>query len=335
MNWLAFDIGGAHLKMADGLGFAAHHSFPMWRHHRRLAGELRTLIAEAPASDHLAVTMTGELADCFESKSQGVKYIISAVQEAADGRHLRVYLTDGRLVAPTVALRTPLLAAAANWRALAAFAARYAPSGDALLLDIGSTTCDAIPLRDGVVIAQGANDTERLLAGELIYTGVERTPLFGLTDRLPYRDQNCPVAAEVFSTTRDVYVLTGELPESSTNVDTPDGRPATKVAARTRIGRMIGAPEENFNHRDAVQMAQAVRAAQVRKIVDQSRQVLARLEEPPATVIACGQGEFLVDSVLEGLELQRITRISLAEKLAPSVSRAAPAHALAVLAREG
>jgi uncharacterized hydantoinase/oxoprolinase family protein len=35
-------------------------------------------IANAPASDHLAATMTGELADCFASKEQGVRHIIAA-----------------------------------------------------------------------------------------------------------------------------------------------------------------------------------------------------------------------------------------------------------------
>jgi hypothetical protein len=160
MNWLAFDIGGANLKMADGKGYAVNKSFAMWKEFKRLPSELRRMIAEAPASDRIVVTMTAELADCFESKAEGVRFILQAVEQAAAGRHIRVYMADGRLVAPSVALRDPLQAAATNWRALAAYAARFAPSGAAILMDVGSTTTDLIPLNNGAVVARGKSDTE-------------------------------------------------------------------------------------------------------------------------------------------------------------------------------
>lgn len=31
MNWLALDIGGANLKVADGHGFAESYSFALWK----------------------------------------------------------------------------------------------------------------------------------------------------------------------------------------------------------------------------------------------------------------------------------------------------------------
>ena len=108
MNWLALDIGGANLKAANGEGYAASYVFPLWQDFQQLGAKLRSLIAEAPPCDHLAVTMTGELADCFASKAEGVRFIIEAVQGAADGRHTRVYLVDGRLVGPPVAMSEPL-----------------------------------------------------------------------------------------------------------------------------------------------------------------------------------------------------------------------------------
>src|SRR6476659_9923733 len=149
MNWLALDIGGANLKVADGRGFAESYSFALWRDPNGLSQQVRTIISEAPTSDHLAVTMTGELADCFDSKESGVRFILQAVADGSDNRHTRVYLVDGRLVSPQVALTLPHLAAASNWHALARFAARFAPQGAALLIDIGSTTCDVVPLWNG------------------------------------------------------------------------------------------------------------------------------------------------------------------------------------------
>src|SRR5438132_14083158 len=85
MNWLALDIGGANLKVADGRGFAASRPFPLWQTPQHLAVALRSLIAESPPADHLAATMTGELADCFATKAEGVRFIVDAFVEAAAG----------------------------------------------------------------------------------------------------------------------------------------------------------------------------------------------------------------------------------------------------------
>jgi (4-(4-[2-(gamma-L-glutamylamino)ethyl]phenoxymethyl)furan-2-yl)methanamine synthase len=333
MNWLAFDIGGANLKCADGLGFTLHHGFPLWRAPQRLAAELRTMIAESPAADHLAVTMTGELADCYESKSAGVLSILEAVREAADGRHTRVYLNDGRLVAPTVVQRDPLTAAASNWHALATFATRFAPEGSGLLIDIGSTTSDLIPLQDGHVAASGHSDLERLLAGELVYTGVHRSPLCGLLVTTTYRDRKCPVMNELFATTKDAYLVLGDVGEDVTDMETADRRPSTKRAARLRMSRMIGADESQFHMRDAVRMAHQVLEAQLERLAEAVEQITSARTGNPDQVLLSGEGEFLGRKLLERLGWTSPV-IALSNRLGPHASRAAPAHALAVLARE-
>lgn len=333
MNWLALDIGGANLKAADGKGFAESYAFALWREPNRLAQELRTIIAEAPPCDHLAVTMTGELADCFESKALGVQHILKAVSAASDGRHTRVYLTDGMLVSPQVAMMKPLLAAASNWHALARFCGRFARTGSALLIDIGSTTSDIIPMVDSQPVTIGRTDTERLLSRELVYTGVERSPISGLVHEVPYRGQTCPIALEFFATTRDVWTILGELPEDPGEKRTADGRPATKAAARARMGRLICADDEAFNHRDVAIMAEAVAEVQTNLIAEAVKLVLTRLPAPPTGMILSGHGEFLTRRVLDALQLSP-SLISLARELGPRISRCAPAHALAVLARE-
>src|SRR5687767_1640128 len=134
MNYLALDVGGANVKAADGLGYAASYPFPLWKQPACLAQQLRMLIFDSSPASHLAITMTGELADCFTTKAEGVKHIVQAVADASDNRHTRVYLCDGRLVTPQVALSMPQLAAASNWHALARFCARYVSSGTGLMI---------------------------------------------------------------------------------------------------------------------------------------------------------------------------------------------------------
>jgi uncharacterized hydantoinase/oxoprolinase family protein len=51
-------------------------------------------------------------------------------------------------------------------------------------------------------------------------------------------------------------------------------------------------------------------------------------------VVLSGRGEFLARRLIERLRL-KCPVISLSTELGPSISRCAPAHALAVLAREG
>ncbi len=333
MQWLGLDIGGAHVKLADGKGFATSYPFALWKQPQKLAQEMRTLIAQAPRCDHLAVTMTGELADCFESKAEGVKFILDAVGQASDSRHTRVYLNNGTLVTPQVAATRPLQVAAANWHALARFVGRFVRKEVALLIDVGSTTTDIVPLLKGEPATAGVTDTERLMHGELVYCGVERTPACALVESVPYRGQKCPVAREVFATTRDVYLLTGDLPEDATSRHTADSRVATKAAARARIGRMICADELQFNHKDAVTMAQSIADAQATVLSRSVERVTQRLPKPPAAVVLSGHGDFLVRRVLERLEW-KVRVVTLSQEIGVGPSRCGPAHALAVLARE-
>ena len=333
MRLLALDIGGANLKVADGLSYAASRYFPLWQKPGELSTALAELIAAAPQADRIAATMTGELADCFASKAEGVSAILSALEVAADGRELRVYLTDGSFVAPQNARAKPLLAAASNWHALASFAGRFAPQGAGLLIDIGSTTCDLIPLVDGRPAAAGATDPERLAAGELVYTGVVRSPVCAVAAAFPWRGKQTPTAHEMFATTWDAYLTLGDLPEAPDCAHTADGRPATKAAARDRLARSICADRTMFDEVDATAAATTIARAQLAKIAVAAQNVLRRFPTAPSTVVISGQGEFLARQLVARLKLSAEV-VSLHDKLGAELSRAAPAHALAVLARE-
>ena len=333
MDWLGIDIGGANIKVADGKGFAATYPFALWRHAEKLEHELRRVISESPAADHLVATMTGELADCFESKEEGVRAILCAFQKAADGRHTRIYSSDGSMVTPVVAGRRYVDVAAANWHALARFSGRFMELGAALLIDIGSTTCDIIPFRDGLPLHTATSDTQRMIRGELIYTGAERSPLCAVVSSVPYREQMCPVAHELFATMQDVYVISGELPEDRGSHYTADSRPATRAHARARLARAICVDTEQFNHRDAVVIAQSAGEAQAELIAAAIERVLQRVGDVPQSVVLSGHGEFIARRALGqiGVEAQVI---SLTQQLGRMLSRCATSHALAVIAQE-
>ena len=333
MSWLGVDIGGANLKIADGRGFAASRPFALWRAPNDLAKQLRALIALGPRADRLAITMTGELADCFATKAEGVRTILQAVIDVGQGCVSRVYLTDGRLVSAQTALGHTDLAAASNWHVLARYAGRFVPRGTGLLVDIGSTTTDLIPLVDQAPAVNKADDTTRLIHGQLVYTGVERSPVCAVAETAMYRQSRCPLVPEWFATMRDVYLTLGDLPEDSTDTNTADGRAATKEAARGRLAHAICSDSDAFDQHDAHTLAQSLASSQVQRIVTSMKQVTDKLSVAARTFVVCGQGEFLAHRAVQQFATGG-TVISLAERLGPVVSRCAPAHALATIARE-
>ncbi len=333
MNWIGLDIGGANLKAANGQGWACVRPFELWREPAGLAPALHKLLQSGPSAGGLAVSMTGELCDSFRTKRDGVRHILSAVEQVADGRKVLVYLVDGRFVSIGRAHETADLAAASNWRALAQFACRFVSGRTGILVDIGSTTTDIIPLFEGRPSPRGFNDTDRLVAGELVYTGVGRTPVCAITSWLPWQDGRCPVAAELFATAMDAYVVLEQLPEREDFTGTADGRPLTKQLSCERLARMICADSPSFGGSDAEHAAAHIRIAQLAQLECALEKVIANMGCRPEACVLSGVGEFLAKACADKM-LPSTRVISFGEVLGPAVSVAAPAHALAVLASE-
>jgi probable H4MPT-linked C1 transfer pathway protein len=325
---LGLDIGGANLKAAHSDGTAYSQPFALWKNPSGLAAKLRKLLDQFGSLDLLVVTMTGELCDCYETKRQGVVAILDAVAEAARGIPTTIWCHKGGFITPEVARKSPREAAAANWLGLATFAGRFAASGPAIMIDIGSTTTDMVPLLDGHPVPEGRTDFQRLQWQELVYTGIRRTPLCALLGGA--------AAAEWFATTLDVYLALGRLPEDPTDCDTADGRPATRSFAHARLARMFCGDGETATAAESRGIALQAGKQQTTLLRSALETVSGRLPAPPATLVLAGSGEFLAKDVIGTMPAMSTARVvSLAEELGAEVSRAACAYALAILAAEG
>ncbi len=324
---LGLDVGGANLKMAHSSGVALQRPFALWKQPDRLPAAIRELLTQSPRFDHIALTMTGELCDCFETKRQGVSAILDAISEAADRIPISIWTTDGRFVDPIEARREWLKVAAANWHATATWAGRFAKSGGTLLIDAGSTTTDIIPIWNGRPAPTGLTDPERLKSGELVYIGARRTPVCAL---LPDK-----VMAELFATSLDVYLLLGRVPEAPADHDTADCRPATQLFSHARLARMLGGDPEMTPRAETHRLAELAAARQIEAIRASAVRVAGRLPEPPGTLVIAGSGEHLIDdAIASDTALSRLERISLSKMLSPATSQAICAHAVAMLAAE-
>lgn len=324
---IGVDVGGANLKYATACGTAYARYFAMWQHPETLADTLaKDLTARFADAQQMAVTMTGELADCFIDRAQGVDHIVRHVTEAARRvgiRNVQFYGVDGQFRSADQARIDVDQIAAANWHALASFVASEIAGRKtiAVLIDIGSTTTDIIPIDDGRVATAARTDYERMREGSLVYVGCRRTPVCALVDRLRFRGQDSPVMNESFATIDDARVLLGmQLPDPQ-DCDTADGKPRTAAMAANRLARMIGLDRRTVSVQDAGELAIQVHQAAKQAIagtVDQMTNQRARW-------IICGHGDDLID-LPSGGEVVR-----LAARLGMETSRCAPSYAVASL----
>ncbi len=332
--WVALDIGGANIKIAHESGRAITVPFEVWKRPDELSRAIAAAVATLPPSDRAAVTMTAELCDCFPTKSVGVNAVLDAVLAALPGRAIAVWGVDGEFH-PVPEIRVqPLLAAAANWLALATRAARLIPESRGLLIDIGSTTTDLVPLDRGNVAARGRSDTERLQLGELVYAGIRRTPVCALATELSFRGIPTGLAAELFASTLDVYLTLGDIPPDPRNFSTADGQPVTVTCARDRLARMIGADREGFSPDDALAFARDADRCLMRRLERAAECASLPTIGRPAAAVVAGSGEFLARRLAQQVIEPGGPIISLEEAWGAVGSTAGCAHALAALACE-
>jgi probable H4MPT-linked C1 transfer pathway protein len=332
--WLALDVGGANLKAAHSSGQARALPFELWKYPDELPRALDSLAGTLPAADRVALTMTAELCDCYPTKAVGVRSVLDAVVEALPGRSTVVWGNDGRFHEVEEVREAPRLAAAANWLALATLSARLIPEGPGLLIDIGSTTADLIPLVDGRVAVRGRTDTERLQTGELVYAGVRRTPLCSLAGELPFRDRPTGLIAELFATTLDVYLTLGEIPSDPIDISPADGRPATADAAVDRLARMVGADRDGFSTADALAFAQAADACLMDRLAQVAERACRSTIGRPTAAVVAGSGDFLARRLARRVIEPRGPVVSLKEAWGAVASSAGCAYALVHLASE-
>jgi probable H4MPT-linked C1 transfer pathway protein len=302
-TFIGWDIGGAHLKLAcvtstGKVTMAAQLPMPLWKGIHMLEQSLaqaKQILPEA-AVVH-SITTTAELVDIFTDRHSGISTLVQKISSVLNHGKIRFYAGRAGWVPPHAADQHAGDIASANWHATAAYVAGMVGSG--ILIDIGSTTTDIIMFDEGQVRYHGYSDYERLSSYELVYTGVVRTPVMAVTDKVPIAGKWQPVTSELFATMADVYRLTGELPGEDDMQDTPDGRGKSLVDSARRLARMFGTDLDEQESLACWQSAATYLAgAQLNRIDQALHIVLSRQRGPAATVmVGAGVGRFLAQKL--------------------------------------
>ncbi|OLC53037.1 MAG: hypothetical protein AUH92_06615 [Acidobacteria bacterium 13_1_40CM_4_69_4] len=361
-DYFGWDIGGVHLKLSrlTCVGESASIRtlivpFEIWKDPAGLTRRLREMFAEAAAepcagtdgrpdpaafrSDRRrstgthGVTMTAELSDVFPSRAEGARSILRACADALPVPP-RVVDLRGGLLSLQEALERPLDVAAANWAATARLTARLAQ--DAVLVDVGSTTTDIIPISGGQARPSGRTDTERLLTGELVYSGFLRTPPASLTESVPLRGGWCRVSNEHFTIMGDVHLILGSIGDRDYTCATPDGRGRSAEESMARLARLVCGDVAEIGSHALETIAVYLKDRQVDHLARAIVQVRScQPGAPSSRAIVAGAGAFLAEAASgrAGLEVTRLAGL-LPALAGRDWDRSAPTAALAVLMAE-
>ena len=334
---IGWDLGGANLKLARVEGGrvqrVAQIPCPIRQDRAKFDAALEAALPLCPVHAAHAVTMTGELSDVFADRAEGVAYLVEMMRNATDGEAL-FYGAKSGLLDCLRAIERSADVASANWHASAALIAQILP--DALLIDVGTTTTDLVPLKGGTVAARGYADGERLAESELVYTGVVRTPVMAVARTALFKGRVQRIAAERFATMADVWRLLGELPDDADPYPTPDLAGKSMEASAARLARMLGRDASEAGLLAFADLARHFADCQLAEIEEAARTVLAREAlAPDAPVIGAGCGRFIARQIAERLGRRYFDfaeLIDCAPEARDMAANCAPAVAVGLLA---
>ncbi len=298
MKYAAYDIGGANVKRlvaGSRNGFEVLSNdilyFPFWKRKDEFKAFLKKLKVDA---DAIAVTITAELCDCFASKGEGVEYITS-ICDSVLGEPL--YLTVDGALSKSSNIDDPLSMGAANFVASLAYLEDNLKRG--ILVDMGSTTTDVVPFERGKRL-YGRTDLDRLIAKQLVYTGLLRTPVCALVHDVPHKGKMLGVASEVFAISADVYNILGPCDYTC---ETPDGRGKSVADSMRRLARQMCADIDEVGDEELRKICAYIVDAQVKLISSALREVAARWRMDTAYVCGVGKGVALKACIEAGLRV--------------------------------
>lgn len=332
-----WDIGGAHLKVVrcsnqGELLQAIELPCALWLGTESLRKAIRLALDTLNNElDQQLITMTGELADCFTDRANGVSEILACVAEYFPADRVSVFSKDGWLSQEEARMHWDKVASM-NWLVTAQLTADHYST--ALLIDCGSTTTDIITVNQSRPQLTAYDDQRRLNSGELLYTGVIRTPLMAVSQKLPFRGQWQSITAELFATMGDCWCILDEVSAAQISDKSADGNNWQIDNCQRRLARMLGTDTNLYLAADWQNVALWFSEQQMQQIHNACLQVLSTHNDldQQAPVIGAGVGQFIVKQIAERLRRPYVDFNTLlgAHETAAAY---APASALTLLAQ--
>ncbi len=336
-HYIGWDLGGAHVKTAwvgnGNVQEVWQAPCPLWRGMGMLEEAIAGILSRLPSGCVHGVTMTGEMADIFPDRHQGVQAILQVLVRLLGSTDLWVYEDPKFIPLSDINNLNTKHTASKNWKLPVQWLARSDQT--ALFIDIGSTTTDMVPLQHGRIICTGSNDRTRLEHGELLYMGVIRTPLMAVARQIPVEGKWQPLMAEHFATIADIYRIMGQLSPHADQAETADGGPKTRSASMMRLARMIGCDKNDVPDGTWIKLATVFRELQIQHLTLAAMRQISRMTTDSIDLVGAGVGRFLLPEIARRLDTRYhdfTDFIAHSRQISPfSPADCAPAAALALL----
>ena len=342
MHFIGIDVGGANIKVVvlDDNGRVVkiiREYLPLWKVGKTgLEKRMSELAYELCDNEcAVAVCMTAELCDIYESKSEGVKHVVDTILSSfKNALTIRFVTVNYELVDPEYAKNRPLEVAAANWAASAWLVSRLCKS--CIFADIGSTTTTIIPVHDGRPLIRGLTDPEKLVYGELVYIGTLRTSVSEIIQEAPYKGHIATICREYFATIGDVNLLLGKIRPEDYAVDTADRRGKTIHEAANRLARVLCSSLELMNLQEVVEFARYVYNVAIMRIAQALIQVRTWLASrgvdlSNTPLITAGIGEFMLQDAGKLAGFENVLSIDDLVKERVRISPVVPSYGAALM----
>ena len=294
-SWIALDIGGANIKVAHGSGVGRTDPSEVWERPDELSLAVAGAVATLPSWNQAAVTMTAEplrlLSDqgrrCERRAGRGGCGWCPGVRSSC-GESTAGFTASPRSAGSPDARRGGQLAGTGD---------RRRAIDTAFHGNLDRHRHDHDRPHPARLRQRGGPRTKRYRAAPERRSWCTREcgerPCVRSRPELPVRGVPTGLAAEMFPSTLDVYLMLGDLEPDPADLSTADGRPATREAARDRLARMVGTDREGLSADDAFQFARAAdRCLMARLERAAERACRQTIGQPEAAVIA-GSGDFL------------------------------------------
>jgi (4-(4-[2-(gamma-L-glutamylamino)ethyl]phenoxymethyl)furan-2-yl)methanamine synthase len=323
INVLGFDVGGANTKaafvsMKNGKLVNAEIAieyFPLWKQKENLSNVFLMLKQRLNANrlDGVGITLTAELSDAYQTKREGVNHILGCTKRVFPEVPIYVLNTDAQLESLNAAMQQPLGVAAANWAATGWLVAQHIQN--CVVIDVGSTSTSIIPIIRSKVSANGKTDLDKLLCGELVYTGSLRTNIVAIVKSIPIRNGFAGVSSELFALSGDVHLVLGNITETNYTCETADGRGKTLPEALARLARVVCADTEILSQQEIMNIAHYIYDKQILQVMEGLKKVYIYtksqfLGDVPVVVTGLGK-DFLARKAAESLGIYTIVDLEI------------------------
>ena len=245
--------------------------------------------------------------------------------------HIYVLNNDAKLESLIRAEENPFGVAAANWAATGWLVSQRIK--DCVVIDVGSTSASIIPIVNGQVAARGKTDLDKLICGELVYTGSLRTNVAAIVHSVPVKNGVAGVASELFALSADVHLVLGNITAKQYTCETADGRGKSLPEALARLARVVCADMEMLTQQEIINIAKYIYDKQVLQVAEGLNKVYSytkklALNEVPVVVTGLGK-DFIGKKAAEKIGVEAIVDL---ETLIPTEAvMATPAFGVALM----